>query len=345
MLQRERLNGKTRRQARWWEDRSRRYFPVMRPTRAPTLGGITAAVTQLPDTQPRVSPGPPLSTNADLPSSEFGLAMGFIVGHYFLNMQDLHYGYWPEGLPVEPRNMSEAQARYTELLMAHVPEGVKSVLDVGCGAGNTARKLLERGYRVDCVSPNGFLTGVAKTVLGDRATVFETRFQDLETDRRYDLILFSESLLFIPLDQAFAKALSLLTPRGHVLITDIFRVPAEGKSPIGGGHQLPVFRETVARFPLEPVKDIDMTEGIAPTFDLLDGAYREAIQPAYRLLLARITRRHPWVMRFVRWKFRKSFQRYEDKHFSGRRNGENFKKYKSYRLLLFRQRSTPPSIG
>ncbi|MGH9147891.1 MAG: hypothetical protein ACRD1Q_14365, partial [Vicinamibacterales bacterium] len=35
-------------------------------------------------------------------------------------------------------------------------------------------------------------------------------------------------------------------------------------------------------------------------------------------------------------------QRYEDKHFSGRRNGLNFKKYKAYRLLLYRnsERST-----
>jgi hypothetical protein len=87
------------------------------------------------------------------------------------------------------------------------------------------------------------------------------------------------------------------------------------------------------------VADIDMTDGIAPTFDLLDGAYREAIEPGYRLILARLTARHPWVMRLVKWKFRKQMRRYEDKHFSGRRNGANFKKYKSYRLLLYRQRA------
>jgi SAM-dependent methyltransferase len=263
--------------------------------------------------------------------------MGFLVGHYFLNMQDLHYGYWPEGLAVEARNLFLAQAQYTELLMQHIPAGVRSILDVGCGAGNTARKLLDRGYQVDCVSPNGVLSGVAKAVLAGRATIFESRFQDVTTDRRYDLILFSESLLFIPLDEAFTKALALLHPQGHVLITDIFRVPAEGKSPIGGGHELPRFRETVARFPLQQVTDLNMTDGIAPTFDVLDGAYREAIEPAYRLILARLTRKYPWVMRLVRWKFRKSMRRYEDKHFSGRRNGANFKKYKSYRLLLYRR--------
>ncbi|HWC74776.1 MAG TPA: class I SAM-dependent methyltransferase [Gemmatimonadales bacterium] len=271
-----------------------------------------------------------------MPSSEFGLALGFLIGRHFLNMQDLHYGYWPDDLPRVPQNLAQAQAHYTDFLISHFPAGVKSVLDVGCGAGNTARKLLERGLTVDCVSPNGVLTGVAKETLRGRGDIFETRFQDLKTERRYDLILFSESLLFIPLEEAFTKALSLLNPAGHILITDIFRVPAEGKSPIGGGHELPRFRETIARFPLVSELDIDMTDGIAPTFDLLDAAYREAIQPAYQLILARLEARYPWLMKLVKWKFRKKIRRYEDKHFSGRRNGANFKKYKAYRLMLYR---------
>jgi SAM-dependent methyltransferase len=257
-------------------------------------------------------------------------------------MQDLHYGYWPPELAVVPQNIAAAQAHYTELLISHIPPGVRTILDVGCGAGNTARKLLERGYQVDCVSPNGVLTDVARQTLAARARIFECRFQDLETDRRYDLILFCESLLFIPLDAAFTQALRLLTPRGHTLITDIFRVPAEGPSPIGGGHQLPLFREAVARFALEPVKDIDMTDGIAPTFDVLDRAYREAIQPAYEMIVARLTARHRWIMRIVRWKFRKKLERAEQKHFSGRRNGSSFKQYKSYRLLLFRRPGVSP---
>ena len=285
---------------------------------------------------------PPIPTNGNLPSSEFGLALGFVIGHHFLNMQDLHYGYWPEGLPHVPQNLAVAQAHYTDFLMSHIPGGVKSVLDVGCGAGNTARKLIERGFKVDCVSPNGVLTGVAKQVLKGRGDIFETRFQDLQTERRYDLILFSESLLFIPLQDGFTKALSLLNPGGHVLITDIFRVPAEGKSPIGGGHELARFRETIARFPLVPILDLDMTDGIAPTFDLIDAAYREAVQPAYELIMSRLEARRPWMTRFMKWMFRKKLRRYEDKHFSGRRNGLNFKKYKAYRLLLYR--TTAPSI-
>lgn len=280
---------------------------------------------------------PPLPPVTGLPSHEFGLALGYVIGRHCFELRDLHYGYFPPDLPVSLRNLAEAQSRYTDLILAHVPAGVGAVLDVGCGAGNNARKLLDRGYQVDCVSPNGFLTSVARQVLGDRATIFETRFQELETDRRYDLVLFSESLLFIrPLEVAFRKALSLLRPGGHLLITDIFRVPAEGKSPIGGGHQLEAFRDAVGRAPLALVTDLDLTDGIAPTFDLLDRAYREAIQPAYHLVLGRLSDQYPWVMRFVKWKFRKAMARYEAKHFSGRRDGANFRKYKSYRLLLYR---------
>jgi SAM-dependent methyltransferase len=292
----------------------------------------------MPSSPPEITLPLSIRSPGDLPSSEFGLAMGWVLAHHFLGMNDLHYGYWPADLPVIPQNLASAQAHYTDLLMSHIPAGVRSILDVGMGAGTTARKLVEKGYRVDGVSPNGVLTDVARQLLHDRATIFETRFQDLHTERRYDLILFSESLLFIPLDAAFTQALALLNPGGYVLITDIFRVPNETKSPIGGGHELPKFRDAVGRFPLEPLQDFDMTDGIAPTFDLLDRAYSQALQPAYNLLLARLTARHPWVMKLVRWKFRKSMERAEKKHFSGRRNGASFKQYKSYRLLLFRKR-------
>lgn len=276
---------------------------------------------------------------ASLPSREFGLALQLIFGRYLINMQDLHYGYWPDGLSVEPANFTEAQAAYTEFVISQIPIGAQSILDVGCGAGNTALKLVNRGYRVDCVSPNGYLTGVAKQRLGTKVGFFETRMEELETDRRYDLILFSESLLFMSLEAALRKALSLLNAGGHILVIDIFKLPAEGRSPIGGGQRLSVFQEAIASLPLETIKNIDITARIAPTFDLLDRAYAEMIKPAYDLIMARLTVHYPWLMKLLRWKFRRGFEKYEGKHFSGQRNGKNFMKFKSYRLFLFRQRN------
>ena len=148
-------------------------------------------------------------------------------------MQDLHYGYWTDDLELTPQNMPQAQARYTDELMADIPADVRSILDVGCGAGNTAHKLLERGYQVDCVSPNAWLTTEARRVLGSRARVFESKFEQLTLDRTYDLILFSESFLFMKAEQALAKAESALRPGGYILISDIFKLPADGARSAG----------------------------------------------------------------------------------------------------------------
>jgi hypothetical protein len=84
------------------------------------------------------------------------------------------------------------------------------------------------------------------------------------------------------------------------------------------------------------VKDTDMTARIAPTFDLLNLAYQQAIMPAYALILAKLDASNPWVMKFVRWKWRKKIERLEDKHFTGKRTGAHFLRHKSYRRTLYR---------
>ena len=271
-----------------------------------------------------------------LPSPEFGLALGLVLGRFAIGMDDLHYGYWTEDLPLIPVNLPVAQARYTEELIKDIPAGVKSILDVGCGAGNTARKLLDLGYEVVCLSPNAWLNDVAQAAVGDRAKVYLSKFEDFELDRKFDLILFSESFLFMKADQALAKAEAMLNPGGYVIISDIFKVPSDEKSPIGGGQDIRRYQALMAESRFELLKDTDMTAQIAPTFDLLSRAYQEAIAPAYALILAKIEAANPWVMKFVRWKWRKKFQRYEEKHFSGKRDGAHFRRHKSYRRMLYR---------
>ena len=273
-----------------------------------------------------------------LPSPEFGLALGLVLGRFAIGMDDLHYGYWTEDLPLIPVNLPVAQARYTEELIKDIPAGVKSILDVGCGAGNTARKLLDLGYEVVCLSPNAWLNDVAQAAVGDRAKVYLSKFEDFELDRKFDLILFSESFLFMKADQALAKAEAMLNPGGYVIISDIFKVPSDEKSPIGGGQDIRRYQALMAESRFELLKDTDMTAQIAPTFDLLSRAYQEAIAPAYALILAKIEAANPWVMKFVRWKWRKKFQRYEEKHFSGKRDGAHFRRHKSYRRMLYRVR-------
>jgi len=278
-----------------------------------------------------------LNAPESMPSREFGLALGLILGRFCLKMDDLHYGFWTENLPVELQNLPKAQAQYTDFLLSHIPEGVETILDVGCGAGNTARKLLDRGYRVDCVSPNPFLSKWARETLGERAKFFECRFEDLHTDKQYDLLLFSESFLFMRLDTALTKSVELLDEGGHVLLSDVFKIVPDGQTAIGGGQHLAKFYEACSRFPFHQMKEIDITAQIAPTFTLLDNAYTQAIKPAYDLIVARLRARHPWLTRFLWWKFGNTIQRYENKHFNGQRTAETFTRIKSYRLFLLRK--------
>ena len=279
-----------------------------------------------------------MGTNDVLPSREFGLAMGLIFGRFCLKMEDLHYGYWTDDLPVEIQNLPKAQAQYTELLISTIPQGVKRILDVGCGTGHTARKLLDRGYQVDCVSPNPHLTKAAREKLGDQSTIYECRYEHLETDRKYDLILFSESFLFIhPAEAGMKMSASILNEGGYILITDVFKMTPDGQSPIGGGHHLNIFHETFENSPFTKLEEKDITLNIAPTFDVLNDAYQQCLKPAYELLRTRLQASHPWLMKFILWKFRAKIEKNEKKHFSGNRNGANFAKYKSYRLFLFQK--------
>jgi SAM-dependent methyltransferase len=274
-----------------------------------------------------------------MPSREFGLALGLVLGRFLVGMRDLHYGYWTEGLAVEMPNLPQAQSQYSDFLLSHIPPGVKTVLDVGCGAGNTARKLLDLGYQVDCLSPNAFLNRIAGEATGGRANFFECRFEDLQTDRRYDLLLFSESFLFMRLEDAIKQALRFLNPGGYLLLSDVFKIVPDGNTAIGGGQHLEAFRAAFSQAPFTKLQEVDMTAHIAPTFTLLNNAYAQAVKPAYELLMGRFRARHPWRMKLVLWMFRKQLQRAEAKHFSGQRTAETFSRIKSYRLFHFQHKT------
>jgi len=136
---------------------------------------------------------------------EVGLDIGLAFARHFYKTDYLHYGYWPEALSVDPANVLEAQENYANLLLKHIPDGVNSILDVGCGSGKFSEKLLDAGYSVDCVSPSPNLTKHVRERLGERVEIFECRYEDLKTKKYYDLILCSESFQYLLLEKAMAQ--------------------------------------------------------------------------------------------------------------------------------------------
>ncbi len=268
---------------------------------------------------------------------EVGLDIGLAFAKHFYKTDYLHYGYWPEGLRVEPANVFEAQENYANLLLKHIPEGVSSVLDVGCGSGKFSEKLLEVGYTVDCVSPSPNLTKHVRERLGDRVEIFECRYEDVKTKKRYDLILCSESFQYLLLEKAMAQTQKFLNDEGYLLICDFFKQDVPGKSPVSGGHKIERFLKYMEAQPFRQITDIDITKETSPSLDIMRDLIQEVILPTWNTVAYYMTSNFPRFSRFFSFAFRKKIAQAHRKYFSGGTSGEQFAHFKTYRLFLYQE--------
>lgn len=272
-------------------------------------------------------------------SKEVGLVAGLHLCHFFLGTRDLHYGLWGDDLDVSVQNFPEAQKRYSEFLISHIPQGVKRILDVGCGAGGLASELLKRGYHVEGVSPSPLLSEAAKKQAGEQFKIHQGRFEDVSfaDDEKFNLVMFSESFQYINLDTVLVDAQKLINPGGHILICDFFKTNEPGKSIIGGGHPIDRFFDTLKKTSLKTLEDKDITRETAPNLDIVNQMGRDLLYPTAQLIGYTFSQNHPWLTKFVRWKYKNKIAKLNRKYTSGERTGENFSRYKVYRLFLLQK--------
>jgi len=270
-------------------------------------------------------------------SRELGLEVGSICGQYFLKLEHLHYGYWTGDIEIDIANLHIAQDEYAKFIISHIPDGVKTILDVGCGTGQIAKKLLDMGYQVDCVSPCPFLKKQAGELLGNRSHVFECFYENLQTVNRYDMVLFCESFQYIDMEQALSKTDKFLNSGGYLLVCDIFRKDVLDKTFMGGGHSLTRFYNLIAKSSFRLIENMDITEQTAPNMDLLDDAMESVVRPVVSAGVRFFESRNPITLKLLRWKYRKKINKAHKKYLEGHKTGENFKKYKSYRFFLYKK--------
>jgi len=270
-------------------------------------------------------------------SRELGLELAAICGKHFLKLKHLHYGYWTGDLQLDITNLHIAQENYTDFLVSHIPEGVKTILDVGCGLGQMAKTLVDMGYRVDCISPSPFLNKQVRLLLPNASQVFECTYEQFQTQCKYDMVLFSESFQYVHLEKALEKTLTLLNDGGYLLICDVFKRNVAGNGVMHGGHKLVKFHQLMAQHPFELAEDIDITEQTAPNLDIFDDTVRNVVGPVLDSGFGYLANRYPLTVKFLRWKYRKKIERTYHKYFNGGRTSEDFKKFKTYRLLLYRK--------
>ena len=256
-----------------------------------------------------------------------------------MGSEDLHYGYWPNGKDASVQNFAHAQDRHSELILDHIPEKTNYILDVGGGSGNLALKLLNKGYSVDCVIPSEFLAEQAKAKLGNESVIHICGFEQMPTTKTYDLIIFSESFQYVKMEASIHKVENMISPIGHLLICDFFRRDIPGKSPMGGGHSWQDFKNIISTLPFQQVTDLDISEETAPTIDLLDQFCRDVLMPISEMSGSYLQYNYPYLTTLLNWKLKKRIKKIRRTFLSGELNGESFKKFKTYRLLLYKRKS------
>lgn len=277
-------------------------------------------------------------------SREVGLEIGLLLGKFFFKTEHLHYGYWTDDLSLDIINLPQAQENHSNFIISHIPEGTKSILDVGCGVGRFAHKLTNLGYHVDCISPSSVLTEHARILLGNQSHIFKCKFEKLQTENRYDMVLFSESFQYVNLEKAIQNSLKFLNDGGYLLICDFFKINAGGTSALGGGHELTRFYHYISQQPFNPVKDIDITKETAPNLKIVNDILTDVGLPIWNLITYYLNHNHPLISKLLQWKYKKKIEQMNRKYFSGARNADTFAFYKSYRLLLYQKTNPPSSI-
>ena len=270
-------------------------------------------------------------------SKVIGLDAGLLIGKFFMDTEELHYGYWPNDKTATAQNFSEAQERHSQLIIDNIPKGVKKILDVGSGSGSLAKKIVALGYQVDCVIPSEFLADKVQQKLDGSSKIHITKFEDLDISNNYDLILFSESFQYVHLIKSIDKILSILDKNGHLLICDVFHKNVSGISPMRGGHRLDLFENEIEKTDLVKKADIDITLETAPTWDFLNQFLNEVAIPISDMSHSYMKYKYPKLIRFIKWKYRNRLEKIRKVWLSNELTGENFAKFKSYRLFLFKK--------
>jgi len=190
--------------------------------------------------------------------------VGLKILHEAFEFKSLHVGLFTEEMPHTLDGVHLAQAEYVKQLTGMIPEGVKTVLDVGAGLGDTAKLLHDGGYEVVGLSPDPYLEEQFGITTEGKVEFHLTTFEAFETERTFDCLVFGESPQYIDKKQFFPKCLAVTRPGSHIVLADFFQI--ERGEDYKDCFVESEFREMAeaAGFKIEFHRDI--TDNIVPTF-------------------------------------------------------------------------------
>ena len=276
-----------------------------------------------------------------------GLDIALKVSSFVTGKEHLHYGLW-EKLDVTLENLGKAQEAYTNLLFKYLPKKEPQkkleILDIGGGAGENAKKLIERGHRVTIIVPSKILAEHAKINTNKKAEILITTFEDyIPKYNSFDLCLFAESFQYIPIKTALKKASILLKNNGEILIADCFRSDKKQigiiRQPGGGASLKSMEKELeIQKFKILVRKEI--TKLVAPSVELEQKFYNTLGFSINRIVTSLNVNR-PITLKFLKIIYKIFFskrrrKRLEKRLFEKTRTADSFIKYNHYMIYKLR---------
>ena len=269
-------------------------------------------------------------------SNEIGLEIGLVLSRFFFNTEHLHFGYWPDNLSLNIDNLKQAQDYHSDQIINAIPKNVDTILDVGSGSGGLADKLIEKKYKVECVSPSEYLSDAIEEKLNNKVKVHRSTFENLNIDKKFDLVIFSESFQYVNIQKTLSKVPNFLNENAHLLICDFFRKPDTSTKLLGGGHAWDDFYNEISSTSFENILDEDITIETARTYDLINKIINNVAEPVRDLSAKYLESNYPKIMKLLRWYLDQKIKRINRIYFSGNMTGETFINLKTYRLLLYK---------
>ncbi len=251
-----------------------------------------------------------------------------------LGLERLHYGIWLSDDELSVEKLKEAQERYENYLKDNIPDGVKSILDVGCGTGILTKKLISLGYQVEGLSPDINQKRIFTEKIN--ATFHHLAFEDFSIADKYDCLIMSESAQYIKLKKIVENSKRSLKKNGYLMICDYFVLKNASGELSKSGHEYEVFMNYIKSNDLTVVSENDITESVTKTLDLGKDFVERALI-ALEIGTEKIRDRHPHISRFLLWLFKNKIERVTkqiqllDSH--------EFKKNKTYRFILLQVNS------
>jgi len=262
-----------------------------------------------------------------------------LIATDILELNSLHYGFWNNGEELTLSNLRKAQERYTVTLLELIPNGVKTILDVGCGIGDISLTLAKKGYIVTAISPDKNHKKYFDKYKDKNISFYNKKFEDIKFDKKFDLILLSESQgNFSPII-TFKQCKRHLKKPGYLLVSDIFN--RNNKPSLNGVNSTEQEYITQAKeYNLKLIESIDITKEVLPTLQIAYNAHQKYFLPALSIFHHYIKKFAPLKYKLVKLFFYKQWKNLDRlrNYYEERIDPSFFERELSYkRILLIHQ--------